>query len=195
VGFSSLYQNKNAVVVCFFGDAAANIGAFHESLNMAAVMKLPVVWVCENNQYGLSTHIKRTLAGESIAARGAAYGIPGVRLDGNDVSAVHAAAQEAVERARSGKGPTLIEADTYRWYGHGASDNRSYRTREEEAAWKEKCPIRRYTAYLLSEKIATEEQVGALEKAAGQEVQEAIKFANESPLPDPAGVMNYIFSS
>ena len=195
VGLSCQYRDKNAVTVCFFGDAAANIGAFHESLNMAAVMKLPVIWVCENNQYGLSTHIKRTLAGESIAARGAAYGIPGVRLDGNDVLAVYAAAQEAIKRARAGQGPTLIEADTYRWYGHGASDNRSYRTREEEAAWKEKCPIKRFAAGLLKEKIATQEQIGQLTKAAEQEVQEAIKFANESPLPDPATVSDYIFSA
>ncbi|MFA5818286.1 MAG: thiamine pyrophosphate-dependent dehydrogenase E1 component subunit alpha, partial [Bacteroidales bacterium] len=137
VGLSCQYLDKNAVVACFFGDAATNIGAFHESLNMAAVMKLPVIWICENNKYGLSTNIKKMLAGGSIAARGAAYGIPGVRLDGNDVLAVHVAAKEAIERARAGQGPTLIEAETYRWYGHGASDNRSYRTREEESAWKE----------------------------------------------------------
>ncbi len=195
VGLSCRYQGKNAVTVCFFGDAAANIGAFHESLNMAAVMKLPVIWICENNQYGLSTPIKQTLAGGSIAARGAAYGISSIRLDGNEVLAVYAAAKEAIERARAGQGPTLIEADTYRWYGHGASDNRSYRTREEEAAWKEKCPIKRYVACLLNEKIVTQEQVGQLEKAAEQEVQEAIKFANESPLPDPATVTDYIFSA
>ena len=195
VGLSCQYLDKNAVTVCFFGDAATNIGAFHESLNMAAVMKLPVVWICENNQYGLSTHIKQMLAGGSIAARGAAYGIPSVRLDGNDVLAVHVAAKEAIERARAGQGPTLIEAETYRWYGHGASDNRSYRTREEESAWKEKCPIKRYVAFLLNEKIVTQEQVGQLEKVAGMEVQEAIKFANESPLPDPATVTDYIFST
>jgi len=195
VGLSCQFQDKNAVVVCFFGDAAANIGAFHEALNMAAVMKLPVVWVCENNQYGLSTHIKRTLAGESIAARGTAYGIPGVRVDGNDVRAVHAAAKDAIGRARAGHGPTLIEADTYRWYGHGASDNRSYRTREEENGWKEKCPIKRFTAILLEEHVATAEQVEELTRAAEQEVQEAIQFANESPLPNPATVTDYIFST
>lgn len=195
VGLSCQYLDKNAVTICFFGDAATNIGAFHESLNMAAVMKLPVVWICENNQYGLSTHIKQMLAGGSIAARGAAYGIPSVRLDGNDVLAVLKAAKEAIERARTGQGPTLIEAETYRWYGHGASDNRSYRTREEESDWKEKCPIKRYEAFLLNEKIVTQEQVGQLEKAAALEVQEAIRFANESPLPDPATVTDYIFST
>ena len=134
-GLSSVYKKKDAVTVCFFGDAAGNIGTFHESLNMARVLNLPIVWVCENNLYGLSTHISNTLGGKSISQRALAYDMPGCTVDGNDVLEVYQKAKEAVSRARSGKGPSLIEAATYRWYGHGASDNRSYRTREEESDW------------------------------------------------------------
>ena len=185
VGLSCVYRKTQAVVACFFGDAAANIGSFHESINMAAAMKLPVIWICENNQYGLSTPAASTVAGGSVGARGAAYGIPGCTVDGNDVLAVYAKACEAVERARAGQGPSLIEALTYRWYGHGASDNRSYRTREEEAAWKEKCPVRRYKSYLAEKKILTDEEMRRLEAEAEAEVQAAIRFAEESPLPAP----------
>jgi pyruvate dehydrogenase E1 component alpha subunit len=193
-GLSSLHLKKNAVTVCFFGDAASNIGSFHESLNMAAIWNLPIVWVCENNQYGLSTSIKGVLAGGSIAARAAAYAIAGVTVDGNDVLQVHEAAVRAVEEARSGKGPTLIEATTYRWYGHGASDNRSYRTKEEEARWKEKCPVKRHKSYLLTNNILGQAQIEAMEKQAQDEVQEAIRFANESPLPNPDTAGDYVFS-
>ena len=194
VGVSCVYRKTQAVVACFFGDAAANIGSFHESINMAAAMKLPVIWICENNQYGLSTPAASTVAGGSVGARGAAYGIPGCTVDGNDVLAVYAKACEAVERARAGQGPSLIEALTYRWYGHGASDNRSYRTREEEAAWKEKCPVRRYKSYLAEKKILTDEEMRRLEAEAEAEVQAAIRFAEESPLPAPESVTDYVFS-
>jgi acetoin:2,6-dichlorophenolindophenol oxidoreductase subunit alpha len=191
---SSVYLNKDAVTVCFFGDAASNIGTFHESLNMAAIWKLPVVWVCENNQYGLSTSIKNTLAGASVANRGSAYGMLGYTVDGNDVVQVYDIAHNAIEHARSGKGPSIIEAKTYRWYGHGASDNRSYRTRDEENKWKVKCPIIRYADYLAREGIVSSAQFDAMEKETQNEVQAAIKFSNESPLPDPDTVCNYIFS-
>jgi acetoin:2,6-dichlorophenolindophenol oxidoreductase subunit alpha len=194
VGLSCVYRKTDAVVACFFGDAASNIGAFHEALNMAAVMKLPVIWICENNQYGLSTPAKSTVAGGSVGARGAAYGMPGCTVDGNDVLAVHAKAREAVARARAGEGPSLIEALTYRWYGHGASDNRSYRTKDEEAAWREKCPIRRYKAFLTERQLLSAAEIGQLEAAAEAEVQGAIRFAEESPLPAPETVTDYVFS-
>jgi pyruvate dehydrogenase E1 component alpha subunit len=194
VAWSSVYLKKDAVVACFFGDAAANIGAFHEAINLGAVMKLPLIWICENNQYGLSTSAKNTVAGGSVAARGAAYGIPGVTVDGNDIMQVYEAAKVAVDRARTGQGSTLIEALTYRWYGHGASDNRSYRTKEEEAVWKEKCPILRYTALLIERKIMSTEEIQKLETEVTAEVQAAIRFAEESPAPSPATVTDYVFS-
>jgi TPP-dependent pyruvate/acetoin dehydrogenase alpha subunit len=194
VALSCVYRKTDAVVVCFFGDAAANIGAFHESLNMSAVMKLPVVWVCENNQYGLSTCICRTLAGESIGARGVAYGMAGSTIDGNNVVEVVETARSAIDRARDGRGPSLIEAVTYRWYGHGASDNRSYRTKEEEARWVDKCPIKAYTATLLRQGVLSEAQLKEMTEAADAEVREAIRFATEAKLPDPETVTSYVFS-
>ena len=157
-------------------------------------MNLPVVWVCENNQYGLSTCIGKTLAGGSVGARAAAYGMPGCKIDGNNVLDVLEAANQAIERARMGRGPSLIEAVTYRRYGHGASDNRSYRTREEEAAWEEKFPIKRYTAILLERGILTQTRIDELAKQADIEVQEAIRFATEAQLPDPDSVADYVFS-
>jgi len=193
-GLSSLYLKKDAVTVCFFGDAASNIGTFHESLNMASIMKLPVVWVCENNQYGLSTRIAGTLACKTIGQRADSYCMPGCTIDGNDVLLVYEKAREAVERARSGGGPSLIEAETYRWYGHGASDNRSYRTAEEEAGWKEKCPIKKFKSYLLEKSLAAEDEMRTLESKAAEDVQAAIEFAEKAPLPDPADVTSYIFS-
>lgn len=194
VGLSCQYREEDSVVVCFFGDAAANIGMFHESLNMAAVMSMPIVWVCENNHYGLSTHIDRTLAGESIGSRASAYGMPGCTIDGNDVTAVLEKGHEAIARARAGDGPSLIEAVTYRWYGHGASDNRSYRTREEEAQWKEKCPIKAFEALLIEQGEVTEQEIAELIAQAEAEVQEAVRFASEAELPDPQAVSDYVFS-
>jgi TPP-dependent pyruvate/acetoin dehydrogenase alpha subunit len=193
-GLSSKLLNKNAVTVCFFGDAASNIGTFHESLNMAAIWKLPVVWVCENNQYGLSTSIKDMLAGGSVANRGTAYGMPGYTIDGNDVLAVYETALKAVNDARRDRGPSIIEARTYRWYGHGASDNRSYRSREEENEWKTKCPVARYSQYLSDKGILTKARMDAIEKETQDEVRAAIRFSSDSPLPEPASVCDYIFS-
>jgi acetoin:2,6-dichlorophenolindophenol oxidoreductase subunit alpha len=193
-GLSSIYQHRDAVTVCFFGDAANNIGTFHESLNMAGILKLPVVWVCENNHYGLSTHIKTSLAGDSIGVRAAAYGMPGCTVDGNDVLAVYDAAKKAVERARAGQGPSLIEAVTYRWYGHGASDNRSYRTREEEEQWKKQCPLEQFKRYLLAQNLISQAEIDNLQEQAQAEVCAAITFAHEAELPDPKNVKKYVFS-
>ena len=191
---SGRYQKNNSVTVCFFGDGATNIGSFHESLNLASVLQLPVVWICENNLYALSTRIERTVAGGSISRRAAAYHMPGWKIDGNDVETVQQKAQEAVSRARSGGGPSLIEAETYRWYGHGASDSRPYRTREEEAEWKGKCPIERFRGKLMDKGLVTTEEHQAVEQKVAGELQEALKFAESSPLPDPSDVMRNIFS-
>ncbi|TFG60487.1 MAG: thiamine pyrophosphate-dependent dehydrogenase E1 component subunit alpha [Spirochaetales bacterium] len=192
---SSKTLGKDAVTVCFFGDAANNIGTFHESLNMASVFKLPVVWICENNQYGLSTDIRSTLSCSSIAERAASYCMPGIQVDGNDVLAVREAAAGAIDSARQGGGPALIEALTYRWYGHGASDNRSYRTKEEEASWREKCPIERFKKKLFDEKVLAEPQSRAIEEAVRQELDAAMTFAAESAYPDPATVLDNIFEA
>ncbi|HEU5322649.1 MAG TPA: thiamine pyrophosphate-dependent enzyme, partial [Methylomirabilota bacterium] len=184
---SARLRGTDAVVVAFFGDGGANQGVVHESLNLAAVWKLPVVFLCENNQYALSTASTRTTAGESIAARAAAYAIPGVRVDGNDVLAVHEAARTAVARARRGEGPTLIEAVTYRWGGHSMRANLpDYRTKEEERAWMERDPIARLRRTLVDGGTATPLKLKELEESVEVELDRAVAFAQASPEPTVA---------
>ncbi len=176
-------QGANKVVLGFFGDGAANLGIFHEALNLAAIWKLPVVYVCENNQYAMSMSVKRAFPVENIADRAVAYGIPGVAVDGNDVLAVYAAVAEAVERARSGQGPSLIECKTYRWKGHSKSDQERYRTREEVAAWKKKDPIVRFESDLIQKGVIAHEDADAIKQAAHASIEEALAFAEASPEP------------
>ena len=183
VGLALRMQKRNQIVLCFFGDGAANNGAFHESLNMAAIWKLPVVFVCENNQYAMSLSVHRAFAIERISDRAAAYGMPGVTVDGNDLLAVYQAVSSAVQRARANQGPTLIENITYRWRGHSKSDANRYRTREEIEAWKQKCPIRRFRARLIEEGVLTEEEADRLEQEARQAIDAAVAFAEASPEP------------
>ena len=145
-GFSIQKKHTQQVVVCFFGDAATNQGAFHEAMNMSKAFHLPVVWVCENNLYGLSTPIEKVAATPTLSDRAKGYAMPGITVDGMDVEAVRAVAEGAVSLARGGGGPTLLEVRTYRYFGHGASDHRPYRTREEEQEWWKRCPVATYRA-------------------------------------------------
>ncbi|MCV2866823.1 thiamine pyrophosphate-dependent dehydrogenase E1 component subunit alpha [Albidovulum sediminicola] len=172
-----------AVTICFFGDGANNEGAFHESLNMAAVWKLPVVFVCENNKYGMSTSTARSTAVKNIAERAAAYSMPGVTVDGNDFSAVTEAVDAAVARARAGEGPSLVENLTYRWRGHSKSDRNRYRTKEEISEWMERDPIVAMSNLLVAHKILSEAEVAGLEEQATQVIKDAIEFAAASPDP------------
>ena len=174
-------DKKGKMIIDFFGDGTSNTGSFHESLNIAALWKLPIVYICENNLYGMSTCVKKTVSVPNIADRAQAYGIPGVIVDGNDVFAMMEAVETAAERARRGEGPTLIEAKTYRWLGHSKSDKRAYRTREEEAEWKEKCPIKRFEKYML-ENGFTEDEIKAIRKKVEDYQQEAVDFAMSSPV-------------
>lgn len=186
-------QGLDRCVVCFFGDGASNTGNFHESLNMAAAWSLPVVFVVENNKYGMSvpfSHISHTI---DIAARASAYDIPGVVVDGMDPMAVFEGVKAALERARRGDGPTLVECKTYRWYGHSRSDPRKYRTKEEEQAWHDRDPIKTFPAMLVAQGIATQEEVDAVEEQAEANVQKATDFALESPMPDPAEVERDVY--
>lgn len=183
VGLALRMQKRDQIVLCFFGDGAANNGAFHESLNMAAIWKLPVVFVCENNQYAMSLSVRRAFAIERISDRAAAYGMPGVTVDGNDLLAVYQAVSAAAQRARANQGPTLIENVTYRWRGHSKSDANRYRTREEIEAWKQKCPIKRFRARLIEEGVLTEEEADRLEQEARQAIDAAVAFAEASPEP------------
>jgi 2-oxoisovalerate dehydrogenase E1 component len=176
-------RKTDRVVIAFFGDGASSQGVVHESLNLAAVWKLPIIFLCENNQYALSTSSRRTIAGESIAGRAAGYGIPGVRVDGNDVRAVYETVTSAVARARAGEGPTLVEALTYRWGGHSMRANLpDYRTKEEEREWMERDPIARLKAE-LERAGATLMRIKELEEAVEVEMDEAVAFGTGSPEP------------
>jgi TPP-dependent pyruvate/acetoin dehydrogenase alpha subunit len=177
-------MGKSNLVLCFFGDGASNTGSFHESLNMASIWKLPVVFYCENNQYAISTSAYDALNIHDISVRACSYGIPGMTIDGNDVLEVYLAAKIARGRAVAGMGPTLIEAKTYRTVGHWIGDPVRYRTTAEELEWKAKCPIRRLREYLLAAKESTEEEIGGIEAVVRAEINEANVFALESA--DPA---------
>jgi len=183
-GLSIKLRGTDQVVLCFFGDGAANTGAFHESVNLASIWKLPVIYVCENNLYGMSVAVSRAFPFKNIVERAKGYNIPGVIADGMDVLDVKRVVGEAVARARRGEGPTLVECKTYRFYGHSRSDARVYRTREEEKEWKSRDPIVNFKKKLIEEGILTEEQARKLEKDVAREVEEAEKFALSSPYPE-----------
>jgi TPP-dependent pyruvate/acetoin dehydrogenase alpha subunit len=187
------FQKKGGVTVCFFGEGAANEGAWHEAINCAAIWDLPVLFVCENNLYAASTPFKTAFRIQRVAERACAYGISGVTVDGNDVLAVFSTARQAVDRARAGGGPTLMECLTYRQCGHSRSDPRTYRSREEEEAWKLKDPIVNFRAWLLSQGIAGETELTKIEMAVENRLKEAVAFAEESPEPDPATLYTDIF--
>jgi pyruvate dehydrogenase E1 component alpha subunit len=193
-GLSIKLRRTDQVVACFFGEGASNQGTFHESINMASVWKLPVVFVCENNLYAMGTRQSRVMVIEDIADRAVAYGIPGLVVDGNDVSAVYEATQEAVERARKGEGPTLIECKTYRHKGHSRVDPARYRPKEEVEEWLAKDPIKRLKEKLLQTNTLTETEIKQIEKRVSAEVEEAVKFAVESPFPAPEESLQDVYA-
>jgi len=190
VGLSIKLRKTDQVLLALFGDGAANEGAFHESLNMAGIWNLPVIYLCENNQYAMSLAFSREFRIEQISDRARAYGIKGLTIDGMDVIAVHKAVREAAERARKGNGPTLIEAITYRYKGHSKSDRQLYRTREEVKQWMKKDPIKRFAKLLdVDDKTMKE-----MEKKAKEKIQEAVAFAEESPEPEISSIMEGIYA-
>ena len=182
------------VVVCFFGDGANNEGAFHESLNMAAIWKLPVVFVCENNQYGMSTSTERSTAVKRISQRAVAYDMPGVTVDGNEFAAVAQAAADAVDRARSGQGPSLLECLTYRHRGHSKSDRNRYRTKEEIESWIARDPIGRFEQTLLDLSLIDDAQIEALVASVAQEIDSAIQYAKDSPAPELSSLTSFVYT-
>jgi len=194
VGLSIKQRKTGQIALCFFGDGAASQGTFHESLNMASLWKLPVVYLCENNLYAMSSPVCETLSIEHIADRAANYGMPGVIVDGNDLLAVKDAVAKACSRARQHQGPTLIEAMTYRQTGHSRGDPRVYRTREEEASWQERDPIERFRQFLIQEGILTAKKDSHVKREARQAVSAAVEFARRSPYPDPATLEEGVFA-
>ncbi|MDR1042888.1 MAG: thiamine pyrophosphate-dependent dehydrogenase E1 component subunit alpha [Clostridiales Family XIII bacterium] len=193
--YSALYRGTKQVAVSFFGDSATNEGTFHESVNMAAAWSLPCIYVIENNLYGISVDIRDVTNTENLADRAMGYGIPGVVVDGMDVEAVHEVAEEAVSRARAGRGPTIIECKTYRWQGHHVGDPGDYRVRKDEKEkekWMARCPVKSYRDALLNSKVK-ESVLVAVETAVDDEVSAAVKFAVESPYPDASEAFTDIF--
>ena len=188
-------QKRDDVVICFFGDGASNEGAFHESLNMAAIWKLPVVFVCENNKYGMSVSTERSMAVKNVADRASAYAMPGVTVDGNTLADVAEAMDEAIARARAGKGPSLVECMTYRIRGHSKSDRNRYRTKEEIEEWKEKDPIGRFEKELLGLGFATAAEIDEVRASAEKEIADGIEFAKNGTNPSTADVTRDVYTT
>jgi pyruvate dehydrogenase E1 component alpha subunit len=178
-------HRSDQILLSYFGDGASNEGEFHESLNMASTWKLPVVFICDNNQYGMSVHVSRSMNVEHISTRAVSYGIPGKTVDGNDILAVYEAVLAAGEYARSGNGPSLIDCLSYRWRGHSKSDRNLYRTAQEIDEWKQKCPIRRFKQVLVDAAVMTRDEVEAIDLAAKAEVDRAAEEAQTFPEPSP----------
>ena len=197
-GLSSKMRGTDQVAVCFFGDGASNNGTFHEGLNFASVHRLPVVFVCENNLYGISVSQKQHQAIKDISIRSVAYNMPGITIDGNDVLAVYQTSGEAIQRARAGEGPTLVECKTYRWRGHYEGDpnqGRRYRTLEEIQAWIKKCPIKRFEEKLVKEKVLNKNKMMHIRNEVEGRIEEAVTFANQSPFPDPQDIYEDVYVS
>jgi acetoin:2,6-dichlorophenolindophenol oxidoreductase subunit alpha len=191
---ASQMRGTAQVTACFFGDGAANEGAFHEALNLAAIWRLPVVFVCENNKYGMSFSTARAFAIDNISERAAAYGFPGVTVDGNDADAVYVAATEAVDRARRGDGPTLLENVTYRWKGHSKSDKNLYRTRDEIDEWKSKDPLLRFEEVARNAGSLTDADIERIHTEARDAIRDAVRVANAAPDADPATLLDAVFA-
>jgi acetoin:2,6-dichlorophenolindophenol oxidoreductase subunit alpha len=187
-------RGEKRVTVAYFGDGASNIGAFHEALNMAAVWRLPVVFVCQNNGYGEHTRYEVATSAAHVADRAAAYRIPGVTVDGNDPLAVHAAAKEAIDRARAGEGPTLLEATTFRFNGHVFGDADAYMQKGEKAAAMARDPVPKYRAWLVERQVADEGTLAAIEARIGADIDAAVEFALGSPGPDLAELQLDVFA-
>lgn len=188
-------KNTGKIVLCCFGDGACNEGTFHETLNLASIWKLPVIFYSINNFYGISTPIKNVINVDYNYQRASAYGIPGHFIeDGNDVVAVYEKMQEAVEYVRNGNGPVLVESLTYRWFGHSTSDPGKYRTKEEVDSWKKKDPILKFRSYLVDNNLATAQELDELDVQSKTAVEDAVKFALNSPEPSYESAFEDVFA-
>jgi pyruvate dehydrogenase E1 component alpha subunit len=186
-------QNDN-VVVAYFGEGASNVGDFHEALNFAGVQNLPIIFVCENNQYAYSVPVEKSMAIDDVADRAQGYGFDGVAINGNDVLAVYQATQGALARARSGDGPTLIECKTYRWHGHSEHDKAFYRTDEELAMWKSRDPIPTFTTYLQTRNVLTDDKLKAIEERVKATIDDAVEFSTNAPDPKPDEAVSDLYA-
>ena len=190
---SQKYQKKNNITVGFFGDGAANQGSFHESLNLASVWKLPVLFVCTNNYYGMSTHVSKSMNIDDISIRAESYGIKGLAIDGNNIIKIYEETIKAKKYVME-HGPMLMVLNTYRWMGHSKSDAQAYRTKDEVNEWKKKCPIKRYNEYLIKEDIASTRELTALEKQAAVDIDTAVEYAENSPEPRIENIFEDVYA-
>ena len=195
IAFASKYKGTDQVTLCFFGEAAVNQGAFHESLNMAQLWKLPCIYICENNQYGMGTSLARAMSLQDVAQKACAYDMASEFVDGMDVLAVMQATKRAVDRARTQSLPTLIEFRTYRFMGHSMSDPGNYRTRLEIEKHQERDPLRLFRSTLEEEKILSEKEFASMEEEVKSQVENAVRFAEESPEPDPAELYTDVYAN
>jgi pyruvate dehydrogenase E1 component alpha subunit len=193
LALGDIYQGNDGVTICMFGDGATNIGFFHEALNLSKVWNLPVLWVCENNQYGMGTSVERASAVSEIRQKADGYGIPNERVDGMDIIKVRQATENALENIRGGNGPYFMEVVTYRFRGHSMGDPERYRQTDEVQKWQENDPIGIYRKYLISEEIATEEELDAKEEEAEEATQAAVQFAESSPNPAPEELFTNVY--
>jgi len=191
---SAKMRGTGQIAICFLGDGATNTTRFHEGVNLAAIWKLPVVYVIENNQYAESTSISYACNLPNLADRAAAYGIPGKTVDGNDVLAVYEAIGEAVARARKGEGPTLVECKTWRHYGHFEGDAQTYKTKQEIEDWMKMDPIPRFRKQLIERGVFTQKDADKIDQAMDEEIDKAVKFAEESPLPAPEETLEDVYA-
>ncbi|MBW8865773.1 MAG: thiamine pyrophosphate-dependent dehydrogenase E1 component subunit alpha [Acidobacteria bacterium] len=194
IGFTFKMEKSDNVVIAYFGEGASNVGDFHEALNFAGVQQLPIVFICENNQYAYSVPLEKTMAIDDVAIRAEGYGFEGIAINGNDVLAVYQAMQGALARARGGDGPTLIECKTYRWHGHSEHDKAFYRTDEELAMWKSRDPIPTFTTYLLARHVLDDAKLKEIEDRAAQAIDDAVEFAANAPDPVAADAVADLYA-
>jgi TPP-dependent pyruvate/acetoin dehydrogenase alpha subunit len=194
LGLTFKMEKRDNVVVAYFGEGASNTGDFHEALNFAGVQQLPVVFICENNQYAYSVPLEKSMAIDDVAIRAEGYGFDGVAINGNDVLAVYQASLGAIARARAGDGPTLIECKTYRWHGHSEHDKAFYRTDEELAMWKSRDPIPTFTTYLRTRQVLDDEKLKDIETRVATTIDDAVEFATSAPDPSPEDAVSDLYA-
>jgi pyruvate dehydrogenase E1 component alpha subunit len=194
LGLTFKMEKTDNVVVAYFGEGASNVGDFHEALNIAGVQKLPILFICENNQYAYSVPVEKSMAIDDVADRAESYGFDGVAINGNDVLAVYQATQGALARARHGDGPTLIECKTYRWHGHSEHDKAFYRTKEELAMWKSRDPIPTFTTYLKGLHELPDGKLKEIEARVAAVIDDAVEFAMNAAEPDPADAVTDLYA-
>src|SRR5256885_10821880 len=194
IGYTFKMEKSDNVVVAYFGEGASNVGDFHEALNFAGVQQLPIVFICENNQYAYSVPLAQTMAIDDVSIHAEGYGFDGVAIDGNDVLAVYQATLGAITRARGGDGPTLIECKTYRWHGHSEHDKAFYRSDEELAMWKSRDPIPTFTTYLRARHVLDDEKLKDVESRVAATIDEALEFAMNSPDPKPEDAVTDLYA-